>query len=988
MKQLLFALLTFFVASTLIAADDYYVLPFKPDPAIQVDAKLGDWANVPNAIVLNKKANVSYGTGAWKTSEDLSATVRLSWRPGVLAIAVEVTDDQFHQPYRGPEIWKGDHFNLWMDTTPGEEPERTEFGEGQFHLVVSSGNFSDILPEIYVYQPEGQNPGSGEVAARRTDTGYILEALIPMERVKFGDVVLGKTTVNFEVAISDADSLPAKQETLLTYGTSPWTYSRARLLPLVFGDGNGNAPPPEQSITLLAHSEIPALETMTLEFEAEAVPEGKDPFLFLNAIVPSKRAGGFCSPAMKLELNGEIITGDRLSNRPMKSLIMYGTTNTFMAANGAISVCYSPDFVQPQNHPQYGFADGTNPTEYEFNLAGLVHEGKNTLVFKNMKQKTEKQPYTIRVGNVAYRIKTKALPPPPPKPAPTGPLAFLAPQTEFSKTYSALQHTPRSVTFTINDKTTTVTSRYSTPDGNWQTDSNAYFSLTRKVIQHDEWIEVQDTFTNLTDANLPIKQEHVCDLNPDFKASWLGGVHMPSGDGLRITPQNPSLFGTTNSFGIGMLALNDEFVVHVRQTADNGVLSLSDPMFYLPPGKTYTAEWAIMPTAKPDFWQFTNAARRLRDVNFPLRHVFAFMFYKKPVYDWTEQRFRSFVDNKGANFLVQSLSVRNKNGYYARCTDWNTADLSEYRDFQKRVRDYYPGGEVQTGIYYDCFLDTTRENDEKFKADRALDSAGNHIDYGGKHTYMHYFIPTLEPGHWGEEVAKTVDVILDDIGADGIFWDEFTHSRGDYVFNHEDGCSADIDPKTHKIRRTKGNVALVSLPFRLEQVRRIQEGDHPLIVNGAPYCRSMIDKKFMAFTETGSITNCRKMLLYSPVTLGDHLTEHKYADSYGVMHAALDHGCLYVWYSHIFHDHVAPTKYMFPFTPIELHSGYLHGKERIVTNRSGNFGWGDQSDFEPHVFNSEGIEDPGFKVPKVTEDGATYAELRLPEGFFAILVRK
>jgi len=315
MQRFFFALLVFFSGSTLVAEDDYYVLPFKADPAIQVDAKFEDWASVPNAIVLKKKANASYGIDQWEGPQDLSAIVRLSWRQGIVFVAVEVTDDQFHQPYRGSDIWKGDHFSFWMDTTPGVDRRRTRFGEGQFHVVISPGNFSDIPPEIYIYQPERQNPGSGTVAARRTDTGYLLEASIPMERLKFGDVVLGKTDANFEVAISDADSFPASQETLLTYGTSPWLFSRDRLLPMMFGDGNGTAPPPQRGTTLLAHGEIPALEILSLEFETESLPEGKDPFLFLRTIIPRKQVGGFCSRSLVLELNGQPVTGDRLSNR-------------------------------------------------------------------------------------------------------------------------------------------------------------------------------------------------------------------------------------------------------------------------------------------------------------------------------------------------------------------------------------------------------------------------------------------------------------------------------------------------------------------------------------------------------------------------------------------------------------------------------------------------------------------------------------------------
>ena len=49
---------------------------------------------------------------------------------------------------------------------------------------------------------------------------------------------------------------------------------------------------------------------------------------------------------------------------------------------------------------------------------------------------------------------------------------------------------------------------------------------------------------------------------------------------------------------------------------------------------------------------------------------------------------------------------------------------------------------------------------------------------------------------------------------------------------------------------------------------------------------------------------------------------------------------------------------MFPITPVELHEGYIIGQERIVTNRSGLFGWGDDSRHEVHVFDDQGREVP------------------------------
>ena len=71
-----------------------------------------------------------------------------------------------------------------------------------------------------------------------------------------------------------------------------------------------------------------------------------------------------------------------------------------------------------------------------------------------------------------------------------------------------------------------------------------------------------------------------------------------------------------------------------------------------------------------------------------------------------------------------------------------------------------------------------------------------------------------------------------------------------------------------------------------------------------------------------------------------------------------------------------------------LGPGYIIGKERILTNTSGLFGWGDRSDFTARVFDRTGREKPDFKVPKVERDGKVYAEVRIPEGYGVALIRK
>ena len=104
---------------------------------------------------------------------------------------------------------------------------------------------------------------------------------------------------------------------------------------------------------------------------------------------------------------------------------------------------------------------------------------------------------------------------------------------------------------------------------------------------------------------------------------------------------------------------------------------------------------------------------------------------------------------------------------------------------------------------------------------------------------------------------------------------------------------------------------------------------------------------------------------------------------------ALDWGGLYYWYSgDIVPTHHTVTSYMFPFTPIELHKGYIIGQERLLTKVSGVFGWGDQSQFEAHVFDRVGKETDKIKVPRIVRDGKAYAEVRIPEGYAVAIVRQ
>jgi hypothetical protein len=78
----------------------------------------------------------------------------------------------------------------------------------------------------------------------------------------------------------------------------------------------------------------------------------------------------------------------------------------------------------------------------------------------------------------------------------------------------------------------------------------------------------------------------------------------------------------------------------------------------------------------------------------------------------------------------------------------------------------------------------------------------------------------------------------------------------------------------------------------------------------------------------------------------------------------------------------------FPLTPIELKAGVVIGVERILTNRSGRFGWGDDSAADVYLFDAlaRRVAEPDAKT--LRRWGKTMTELRLPPDHLAVLVRR
>ncbi|GAH84302.1 unnamed protein product [marine sediment metagenome] len=94
-------------------------------------------------------------------------------------------------------------------------------------------------------------------------------------------------------------------------------------------------------------------------------------------------------------------------------------------------------------------------------------------------------------------------------------------------------------------------------------------------------------------------------------------------------------------------------------------------------------------------------------------------------------------------------------------------------------------------VYFHSFISTEDEGPQKYAADRILAPNGRQRVYS-KHIYP-MFLP-LGNNDYGQKMREYVEMILDECGADGVYWDEMSQSRYTYHYGEPwDGVTADVD---------------------------------------------------------------------------------------------------------------------------------------------------------------------------------------------------
>lgn len=529
----------------------------------------------------------------------------------------------------------------------------------------------------------------------------------------------------------------------------------------------------------------------------------------------------------------------------------------------------------------------------------------------------------------------------------------------------------------------------------------AGFNLSRKLIPHDECIEVVDSIKNLTSANLPIMHRH--EVNPGNVNEYrLCGSRKYGSGGRGSNNINCTMIVMPESGGsLGLLALDDVFRAHFQTYAAKGVYGIADNNLALEPGKEITVRWTIFPSLKSGYYDQVNAMRRFLGVNYTIDGSFTFVSpyprgarsfdpkYDRMSIDHPDNEFADYLRNKSAKYVTSMYSPLLGERYHGTAC-MNTAKFESHAQMLSKAKRVKP--DCTTLLYFHCFLDDIRGMKGQFPGCETLTPSGQQADY--RDPNLPLFIPTLS-NKWGIAMDELLDVSISKVKVDGIYWDEFATSAAEWHYGQPwDGVSADINPRTHAIERLKSSVILLSLPWRLHAVEDIAAKGKFLIVNGGgakteSMLKLFIKNKFVGFVETDTETNLYTSQLTTPIGLGAFRTERTEQDCYNYMVRFLDYGSVYYWY----HQQVMPithetlTSYMFPITPVELHEGYIIGKERIITNRSGWYSFGGNEDAEGHFFDKTGCE-AKRNLESCIKDGIKYYKVVLSENETCALIKK
>jgi len=530
--------------------------------------------------------------------------------------------------------------------------------------------------------------------------------------------------------------------------------------------------------------------------------------------------------------------------------------------------------------------------------------------------------------------------------------------------------------------------------------------LQREVLRHCSCVEVRDTLTNRTDADLPVVLVNALDVGEvggvrEFRISgqlqrrFWASTSPTEG---RRTAATPTAYVERDQSAIGLVMEDDALRNQGSFLVWDSTVAIGDDMFYLGPGASYTFVWKLFPLAEPGYYGLVNALRHDWDLFGYIPGLFGFVhpssterMYEDVRLEGPEQVAQWLADT-GIDVASTTAMIPFADGkpgalYGNEEIDDLRTGLQPFVDWRDAVRAH--GAQVESLPYMDVHLcrlvgeRTLADLEARLPGVLIRDAWGEPVAY--RPGWLYNVLPTLDNAA-GRHLMDALRLYVDELGFDGIYLDEWDHSRARVSFSHEDGMSALLD-EDGRIARKVGLVPLMARDFQVAFVDELIARDATIFANQFDGTLTTAQLPVVHFAEPygsydsyllAAAQSCR-----TPLALNVKATQGIWQDT----KEYLKRGLLLCYYWKYFHgDHV--LKRCFPITVREVHPGAVIGDDRIVTCASGTFTLGHDLPLTAYVYAGPDGTLQATVPANATVDGHPAVELALTDDQIAVVVEE
>jgi len=547
------------------------------------------------------------------------------------------------------------------------------------------------------------------------------------------------------------------------------------------------------------------------------------------------------------------------------------------------------------------------------------------------------------------------------------------------------------------------------------------FALTRTLTLRGHRVAVNDRIENLLrePLGISIRQEVTCAARVGKDGYRVGGTERPAVScGLAA---NPSLFLTQTASALGVLAEDNVLRLQLEVQRRGNTFLYGTSHFGLETGQVYSVEWTLYPSRSKDYFEFVNQVRRDWKTNFTIEGPFVFDGVFRPgrkagIYTlspWVDFHHNGSQTWEGYQAAVAPQMAALK----SRQPDAILMPKLETTQYTMR-KDRIPGGEIlpgsdrQTGRYgfalnlqQSAVLEKAlgpwadsviRTDDGRIAVDTFYPAL-----FAQKDNLFNLLLYLKMGNQRHRHFIKQVDFLMGQVGFTGVYIDQFS-MEGSFrnmdrcTYQEWDGHTVELDAQG-LIRRKCSDCNLIGATARADILKRILSKGGKIVVNGQPTVRETQSLPVFRFQEMDNdnvnpltFMEEKPPLCYwqarghlaSPVILG--LRPERYGQAgkdrwaecitKGVI-TALRNGVLYYYYTSTIPGsgpgagEYGPCNHMFPFTPVELHEGWLVGEERTITCLSGTYRRHGPAEPEVLLFDRKGRERPEHFPARRDGDG-------------------